>query len=159
MGIKSIFQPGRRELTGVTAQNLYISDFFHKAGINVNEQGTTASAASGNFIPPKENDITCQLKFLQNLYFNSYMGDFFDDPFYHNFYISERVKRRFLFIFRSCRFAQLQSSVNVQSESAFPLHDHPESDQRDFVRRKGWKPNSNSPDDFLLEAIWRDLFT
>jgi serine protease inhibitor len=61
MGIKSIFQPGRRELTGVTAQNLYISDLIHKAGISVSEQGTTASAATGKIIYIK---VTPQVKTL-----------------------------------------------------------------------------------------------
>lgn len=47
MGIKTMFQANQRELTGISGQNLYISDLIHKAGISVNECGTTASAATG----------------------------------------------------------------------------------------------------------------
>ncbi|CAB3361964.1 Hypothetical predicted protein [Cloeon dipterum] len=47
MGIKGLFTPGRRELKGISSSvDLYVSNMVHKAGINVNEQGTTAHAAS-----------------------------------------------------------------------------------------------------------------
>jgi serpin B len=51
MGLKTVFDPDRADLTGLVSRTpedrLYVSAAFHKAFVEVNEQGTEAAAATG----------------------------------------------------------------------------------------------------------------
>lgn len=47
MGIHEIFDMNTADLLGICPQYLYVSQMIQKAEIEVNEQGTVATAASG----------------------------------------------------------------------------------------------------------------
>ncbi|CAI9736903.1 Hypothetical predicted protein [Octopus vulgaris] len=49
LGLSDIFDPLKADLSGMTGgeKNIYASEMFHKAFVNVNEEGTEAAAASG----------------------------------------------------------------------------------------------------------------
>lgn len=46
MGIKELFDPGRANLTGISNEILFVSEAIHKSRIKVDEEGTTAVAAT-----------------------------------------------------------------------------------------------------------------
>ena len=49
MGVTDLFSRGVADLSGMDgSKNLYVSDAFQRAYINVNEEGTEAAAASGD---------------------------------------------------------------------------------------------------------------
>jgi serpin B len=41
-----VFTPGEADLTGMTEQELFLSGVIHKAIVDVNEEGTEATAAT-----------------------------------------------------------------------------------------------------------------
>ncbi|XP_029647969.1 leukocyte elastase inhibitor isoform X3 [Octopus sinensis] len=49
LGLSDIFDPQKADLSGMTGgeKNIYASEMFHKAFVDVNEEGTEAAAASG----------------------------------------------------------------------------------------------------------------
>lgn len=86
LGVVDVFDPGRADLTGVAegppGEDLFVSGAFHEATVAVDEQGTTATAATGvvagvtsmpapaslsadrPFLVAIEHDATGQLLFL-----------------------------------------------------------------------------------------------
>lgn len=48
MGILSLFQPEYADLSNISKNGLYVSRIIHKAEIEVTEEGTVASAVTGN---------------------------------------------------------------------------------------------------------------
>lgn len=48
MGLLDIFDPNTSDLSKISKQS-YLSRIIHKAQIEMNEEGTTASAATGNY--------------------------------------------------------------------------------------------------------------
>lgn len=49
MGINDIFDPARSNLPKISKQ-AYLSRIIHKAQIELDEEGTTASAATGKYL-------------------------------------------------------------------------------------------------------------
>lgn len=49
MGINDLFDASLADLRGMTKANSYLSRIMHKAKLEINEEGTTAAAASGKF--------------------------------------------------------------------------------------------------------------
>ncbi|CAI9736912.1 Hypothetical predicted protein [Octopus vulgaris] len=49
LGLPDIFDPLKADLSGMTGgeKNIYASEMFHKAFVDVNEEGTEAAAAAG----------------------------------------------------------------------------------------------------------------
>lgn len=47
MGLNDLFDASRADLTGMTKANTFLSRIMHKAKLEINEEGTTAAAASG----------------------------------------------------------------------------------------------------------------
>lgn len=54
MGIKDLFNPAKAKLTKISQYPTYVSRVFHKAVIEVNEEGTVAAAATGGSIAFKQ---------------------------------------------------------------------------------------------------------
>lgn len=53
MGILSVFDPNYADLSRISNNNLYVSRIMHKAEIEVTEEGTVASAVTGEFFLKK----------------------------------------------------------------------------------------------------------
>ena len=58
LGIKDLFDFGLADLSGMTSEeNLHVSQFVHKAHIEVNEQGAEAAAATGVVVQKRSIDL------------------------------------------------------------------------------------------------------
>ena len=52
MGMVDLFDADKANLRGITgSQQIFVSDAIHKATIEVSEEGTTATAATGRRVP------------------------------------------------------------------------------------------------------------
>ncbi|XP_030064998.1 serpin B10 [Microcaecilia unicolor] len=62
MGMSDVFSQEKADLSGIsTRNNLYVSDVFHKAYLEINEEGTEAAAATGGVLEMRKGLI--RLKF------------------------------------------------------------------------------------------------
>jgi serine protease inhibitor len=53
LGIRDIFSAGQAHLPGIARdKSLYVSEIIQKAGLQVNERGTTAFASTGRTLKP-----------------------------------------------------------------------------------------------------------
>eukprot|EP01026_Neomeris_dumetosa_P002583 TRINITY_DN10698_c0_g1_i13.p1 TRINITY_DN10698_c0_g1~~TRINITY_DN10698_c0_g1_i13.p1 ORF type:complete len:402 (+),score=48.86 TRINITY_DN10698_c0_g1_i13:155-1360(+) len=46
LGLKSLFNPAQADLSGISDSKVYVSDVFHKAKVQIDEEGTVAAAAT-----------------------------------------------------------------------------------------------------------------
>lgn len=71
MGIKDLFDPDQADLLGMSDRSLHVSRILQRANIQVDEEGTVASAASGASLQFKASPA----KFLANKPFAYFIYD------------------------------------------------------------------------------------
>lgn len=57
LGVQDIFDPAKAKLTKISKEPLFVSRVFHRAVIEVNEEGTVATAVSGGTVSFKQTPI------------------------------------------------------------------------------------------------------
>lgn len=86
MGLGDLFKADKADLTGISDKgNLYVSEIFHKAFVEINEEGTEAAAATAAIVTARMRPIAERfhadhpfLFFIKNTQTNSilFLGKF-----------------------------------------------------------------------------------
>nr|XP_009676368.1 PREDICTED: uncharacterized protein LOC104146153 [Struthio camelus australis] len=107
MGIRDAFNPAQADFTGISMKkDLFISEVFHKAFVEVNEEGTEAAAATAGVLVTRTNAATATFKA--------------DHPFL--FFIRHNKSQTILFFGRLYRCILLTSArhtVRYKTQSAY----------------------------------------
>ncbi|XP_030065017.1 serpin B10 [Microcaecilia unicolor] len=62
MGMSDVFSQEKANLSGMSTGNLYLSQVFHKAYVDINEEGTEAAAATGATVMRRSREITVKFE-------------------------------------------------------------------------------------------------